>query len=207
MKLYYTPNLNPRVAVAVAKHLQAPVEFVFAYERSRDEDHAFFGAHNPNERFPILIEDDGRAVWETDAIAFRLSEIVGSDFWRRDHAEIEMIKWTSWSAYHFTRHADRAYFERVIVPKFDDPWPPDETAIAADMDEFRRFAGVLDTVLKGREWLVENRLSYADFRVATPLAFAQQAQLAIAGFPEIERWYGQLMQIEAWRDPFKGLKA
>jgi glutathione S-transferase len=33
MKFYYSTNLNPRVAVAVARHLQSPVEYVFASPR------------------------------------------------------------------------------------------------------------------------------------------------------------------------------
>ena len=33
MKLYYSTNLNPRVAVAVARHLQSPVKYVLASPR------------------------------------------------------------------------------------------------------------------------------------------------------------------------------
>lgn len=205
MQLYYTPNLNPRLCVAAAKYLDAPVDYVLAYSRDRSKDETFFAQNNPNERFPILIEDDGRAVFETDAIVFRLSEITGSDFFRRDHAEIEMIKWLSWNAHHFQRFADRAYFERVVLPSFDESAKPNEDAIAEDMNEFRSFAGVLNTILSGKTWLVEDRLSYADFRVATVLPFAEKAQLPISEFPEILRWHDQLNEIEAWRDPFAGI--
>jgi glutathione S-transferase len=33
MKLYYSHNLNPRVAVAVARYLQSPLEYVRASPR------------------------------------------------------------------------------------------------------------------------------------------------------------------------------
>lgn len=35
MELHYTPNLNPRVAVAAARHLNAPVTYIRANPRTR----------------------------------------------------------------------------------------------------------------------------------------------------------------------------
>jgi glutathione S-transferase len=50
----------------------------------RHPDHeAAFRSINPNTLAPVLVEEE-RTVWETDAIAFRLSALAGSDFWRRD---------------------------------------------------------------------------------------------------------------------------
>jgi glutathione S-transferase len=73
------------------------------------------------------------------------------------------------------------------------------------MADWRLFMDVLDGQLQGRAWLVDDRLSYADFRVATCFPFAKAAGLPIADFPQVQRLADQLMQIEAWRDPFAGL--
>ena len=56
-------------------------------------------------------------------------------------------------------------------------------------------------------WLVGNRLSYADFRMATFLPFNDVAGLPLEDHPSVARWYRRLEEIEAWRDPFKGLDA
>ena len=45
-KLYYTHNINPRVAVAVARHLQSPVDLI-RYSPMGDERAAFLPL-NPN---------------------------------------------------------------------------------------------------------------------------------------------------------------
>lgn len=37
MKLYYSGNSNPRLAVAVARHLRAPVEFIRAAPFAPDQ--------------------------------------------------------------------------------------------------------------------------------------------------------------------------
>ena len=76
MKLYYSPNLNPRVAVAVARHLQSPVRYVAASPMHPDQQEAF-RAINPNTRVPVLVTET-RTYWEADAIACTLSALAGS---------------------------------------------------------------------------------------------------------------------------------
>lgn len=202
MKLYYSHNLNPRVAVAVARHLKSPVEFVRASPRDPARIEAF-RALNPNALVPVLV-DGGASLWEADAIACKLSALAGSDFWRTGAEQPEMIKWVSWSAYHLTRAADPLYFFRVVVPTFSDE-KPDPALMESSLRDFREHAAVLDGELKGRTWLLGERLSYADFRVATALPFAQAAGLPLGEFAQVKRWHDQLWAIEAWREPFAGL--
>jgi hypothetical protein len=55
LKLYYSTNLNPRLAVAVARHLKSPVEFIRASPRDPRYEEAFRPI-NPNTLVPVLIE-------------------------------------------------------------------------------------------------------------------------------------------------------
>ena len=96
------------------------------------------------------------------------------------------------------------YFEKLIRPRYLES-PPDAKAVAGAMRNFRDFAAVLDGHLEHRMWLLGDRISYADFRVGTPLPFAEGAELPVADYPNIVRWNAQLQAIDAWRDPFAGL--
>ncbi|MDB5431685.1 MAG: Glutathione transferase [Caulobacter sp.] len=202
MKLYYSPNLNPRVAVATAKYLGSPVEYVRASPRAPQNTQAF-RAINPNALVPVLVEGE-RRIWEADAIACRLSALAGSDFWRTGDEAPEMILWLSWSAHHLNRAGGDLYFFRLILPTFSD-----EVVAASLIDDlmgsFREHAKVLDDHLADREWLVGDHISYADFRVATSLPFAHGAGLPVDEFANVKRWHERLWAIEAWRDPFGGL--
>lgn len=200
--LHYTPNLNPRLAVAVARHLNAPVTFVRSHPRDPRHTEAF-RAINPNALCPVLVEGD-RSLWETDAIACRLSAMVGSDFWCSGELLPEMIKWLSWSAYHLGRPSGDLYFFRLVLPTFSDE-RPDPQKMADAEAEFREHAAVLEGELAHRTWLVGNRLTYADFRVASALPFADRAGMPLAEFPHIRRWHAQLWELPAWREPFAGL--
>jgi glutathione S-transferase len=163
VKLYYSRNLNPRVAVAAARHLESPVEFVRASPRDPANEEAFRRI-NPNTLVPVLVEED-ITIWETDAIACRLSMLAGSDFWVSGEKAAEFQMWLSWSAHHFTRAASFFYWEYAMKPRLG--FPPASTAEVEEASaEFHRFAGVLEEFLSNRTWLVGNRLSFADFRVA-----------------------------------------
>jgi glutathione S-transferase len=202
VKLYYSQNLNPRVAVAVARHLGSPVQYIRASPRSPQQEDAFRSI-NPNTLVPVLVEEE-RTLWETDAIACRLSALAGSDFWRTDEQQVDMIKWISWGTHHLTNAASVLYWHRIIVPTFSDEVAEPQVLENA-LNDFRRFAAILDAHLGGRKWLVGDRISYADFRVATSLPFAAGAGLPLDEFPQVRRLNEQLLAIDAWRAPFAGL--
>ena len=116
MKLYYSSNLNPRVAVCVARHLGSPVDYVAASPRDPANTEAF-RAINPNALVPVLVDGE-RRIWETDAIACYLSRTAGSDFWRTGDDAPEMVMWLSWAAYHFNNAGGALYFDKLIRPRF-----------------------------------------------------------------------------------------
>lgn len=202
-KLYYSPNLNPRLCVAVARYLQADLDYIPAQPFHPAHQEAFRPL-NPMTRVPVLQEADGSTLWETDAIICRLSRRAGSDLWRQDDDQPEMIRWLSWAAYHLIPAGDVHYFERIVRPTFSDT-PELPQVMALTMGRFIEYAGVLNTWLKNRTWLVGDRVSYADFRVATLMPFARKALLPVDDFPQVLRHAAQLEELPFWRDPFTGL--
>lgn len=199
LQLYYTHNINPRVAVAVARHLGSPVNFVRYSPMGEDRD-AFLPL-NPNSLALLLVED-GQPLWETDAIALRLSRLAGTDFWPDEQA-VEMMKWVSWSAHHFTVAGAALVWHNVTAVSWMGP--PDPAVVASLAEDFHRFAAILNDVLARREWLVGEGMTYADFRVASALPFAERAGLPIEGYRHVTRWHDRLNAIDAWREPFAGL--
>jgi len=201
MKLYYSETPNPHKACAVAKYLDLPVEFVrvdLARGEHRQPDYL---AVNPNGKTPALQDGDVR-LWEAHAIMAYLAQKAGSDLWPDDPLEqVEVLRWLNWDTAHFSRHAGRLWFQNHYkgVLGFGDPDP-------AEVDEamafFRQFAAVLNQHLKGRDTLVGDRLTIADFGVATFLPRAAEAGLPLQDYPEIVRWAERMQGIDAWREPW-----
>lgn len=205
MKLYFSRNYNPRLAVAVARYLNAPVTFEFAspFDPAQSDR---FRALNPNLSIPILEEDDGSTLWEADAIACRLSQLVGSDFWRQGAQQPDMIRWISWGYWNFVRACDLVHWERGTKQRYR-MGPPDEAAVERGLAEFHSSALILQAHLSAQDWLVASGVSYADFRVACVLPNAQDVGLPLGDYPSVQRWHDRLMALPAWRDPFDGLQA
>ncbi|MDB5658182.1 MAG: glutathione S-transferase [Cypionkella sp.] len=166
--LYYSRNPNPRLAVAVAKHLNSDVTFEFAQPFHPDHRDKF-RALNPSLRIPILLEN-GHSLWEADAIACRLSMQAGSNFWRLDDEMPEMIRWISWGKAYFVQACDVVHFERGTKQRYG-LGPIDQAVVAQGLADFREHARQLDAHLIDRDCLLDSGLSYADFRMASYLAF------------------------------------
>lgn len=204
MKLLFSRNPNPRLAVAVAKYLSADIEFEFAAPLAPGNAGKFRHL-NPNLRLPILLVPEG-SVWEADAIACRLAREQGHPFWRSGSGEPEMIQWLSWGKENFVRACDMVHFERGTKQRYGIG-PVDDAAVSAGLSLFEESAALLDAALEHRAWLLGDEVSYADFRMATFLPFNDAAHLPLHRHASIERWYRQLEAIQAWSDPFEGLTA
>lgn len=201
MKLYYAKVLNPRKACAAAKYLNSPVDYVYVDLAKGGTSAPDFLAVNPNGKVPVLTDGE-LTLWESDAIICHLARKAGSNLWPEDDAhKIEILRWSSWNANHFTRATGALYFEYVIKAMFGIG-EPDPVEVGPAMEQFHRFGRVLDDHLNGRKYLVGDELSVADFAVAVSLPYAEQMKLPLDDYPNIARWHDRLNELPAWRDPF-----
>jgi glutathione S-transferase len=202
--LFFSRNPNPRLAVAAARYLAAPVDFEWAAPLAPGQAERFRPL-NPSLRVPILSEDDG-SLWEADAIACRLSQLTNCGFWRSGADLPDMIRWISWARDHFVRACDVVHFERGTKQRYG-LGPVDEGLVTEGFAAFHASAAVLEAQLRQRDWLLPSGLSYADFRMATFLPFNDVARLPLGDYPGVDSWHRRLMSLPAWADPFAGLDA
>jgi glutathione S-transferase len=206
MKLYYFETINGQKVCAVAKYLDAPVEYVRVDLAKGEHKSPAYLAINPNGKIPALMDGD-TALWESNAIMCHLAHKAKSDLWPTDPVkQIEVLKWLSWNSEHFTRHAGTLYFNHVIKPKFGIG-APDEKAVEEAIGFARQFIAVLDRELEGRTFLLGDHLTVADFAVSVTLPQAETIKLPLQGFKNIARWKEQLEDIPAWREPFPSTQA
>jgi glutathione S-transferase len=204
MRLYFSRNYNPRLAVAAARFLKSRVEFEFASPFSPQQREKFLKL-NPNLSLPIL-EEGEKTLWEADAIACRLSQLANSEFWPMDDRLPDVVRWISWGYWNFVRACDQVHFERVTKQRYRiGPVRPE--VVESGLNEFVSSAAILEERLGATDWLTGSHVTYADFRVACVLPFADLAGLPLADFPRVEAWHARLMDIPAWQDPFAGLDA
>lgn len=205
MKLLYSRNPNPRLAVAMARQVRAPVTFEFAAPLAPGQAERYRRL-NPALRLPILVLADGGSLWEADAIACLLSRAAGSSFWRQGDAEPAMLQWISWGKENFVRACEIVQFEYVTKQRYG-LGPVDPVEVSRGLKLFASSAALLDAELAGRAWLLGDAISYADFRMASFLPHHALAQLPLHAYPAISGWYARIEVLSAWADPFAGLDA
>lgn len=202
--LYFSRNPNPRLAVAAARHLNAPVVYEFAAPLAPGEADKYRHL-NPSLRLPILAETGG-SLFEADAIACRLSQLVGSEFWRTGAELPDMIRWVSWARDNFMNACDMVHFERGTKQRYG-LGALDEGTVKRGLERFHDTAAILDAHLSKQGWLLASGLSYADFRMGVFLPFNDVARLPLGDYPALSAWHERLMALPAWADPFEGLSA
>jgi glutathione S-transferase len=202
MKLYYMETMNPRKVCATAKYLRVPVEYVPIESVPGGLKGPEYLAINPNGRAPVLRDGD-LTLWESAAIMTYLSVQAKSDLWPvSDPArQVEVVRWVSWDLCEFASHAGAFYFENYIKPKFGFG-PSDPAALEAHREPLKRAAQLLDAHLERRRFLVGERLSIADFCVGVLLPMQDEIGLPLREFRHLQRWHDQLLEIEAWRNPW-----
>jgi glutathione S-transferase len=202
MKLYYFETMNPRKVCALAKYLGSPVEYIRTDLGQGAHKAPDYLARNPNGLVPLLV-DNGRSIWESAAIMVHLAHKSGSEMWpaRDPDKLVEVVKWLSWNNSHWTGVTGPFYFEHLIKPMFG-MGEPDVALLQKKERDFHRFAKVLEQQLATRRFLAGDSMTIADFATAVLLPYADQIKLDIADYRSIQRWHGELMQLDAWRNPW-----
>lgn len=201
MQLHFAETMMPRKACFVARHLDAPIDFIRVDLGKGEHKAPAFRALNPNTKVPLLVDGD-LALWESDAIMLHLALGAGSDLWPSDpRGQVEAQRWLSWAAHEFNPQAGTLYFEHIIRPMFG-LGDVDTEAEAAALARTRKGLAVLDGHLANRDFLLGSLLSLADISVAITFPYAPRAKIPLGDYPAVARWNERLRALAHWDHPF-----
>jgi glutathione S-transferase len=202
MELYlFPPSSRALAAVALRNHLALDCDLRPIDLGRGDQLTPEYLALNPNRKMPTL-EDDGFVVWESNAILFYMAaKRPDSGLWPADlKDQADVVRWLAWESAHW----DAESIGMVVYEKMSKAvlglGPPETAFIERGEKNFSRFAAVLNGSLKGKTWLVGERLTIADFSIGAFVPSAERLGLPVGDLPEIVRWYEGLAALPAWQD-------
>lgn len=202
MKIYWIRAQAPRRVTALVKHLGLDAQFIEADLMAGDLKTKEYAALNPNKKAPTLVDGDF-VLWESAAIMAHLAIKAGSDMWPANDpaAQVEVLRWLSWSDLHWDPPVSSYYFEHVVKKTFSlgapDPAPMEEAR-----ENLLKYAAVLDAHLDGKDHPACGRLTIADFQLASMASYWREAEMPFETFPNLVRWLDRLDRIPAWADPW-----
>ena len=184
MRLHVFPPSPRALKVrALVRHLDLEVEEVMVDLFKGEQRAPAFAALNANMRMPVL-EDGDFVLWESNAIL--------------QYLPADVARWTNWESAHWSPGVTPIVFERV-VKKLAGLGEPNPVEVARGETLFHPLAEVLNGHLRGKRWLLGDGLTVADFAVATGMAFVDAAQVPIAKYGEIVRWYDAFRALPGWQ--------
>ncbi len=202
MKIYWFKAQAPMRVLALAKHLGIKAEFVEVDTMKGGLKSPDYAALNPNMKAPTLV-DGNQVLWESSAIMAYLCTKAKSDMWPGNNPseQIEVLRWLSWSDCHWGPAVAPFYFEHIVKSTFG-MGPPDSELLQSSAANLMKYAKVLDGHLKGRNFIACERLTIADFYLASMATHWKESEMPLDDFPNIGRWLDRLHRIPAWSDPW-----
>lgn len=192
--IYGVPlSQNVRKPLAVAHHLGIAVE----NRPSRPNEPDVLSV-NPNGRIPAM-DDNGFRLSESNAIMCYLCSKTDNALYPDDPQQRGQInQWLNWDMAHWTPAYQPIQFERLIKG-MTGRGAPDESVIAAALERFKREATYLNKSLAGRDWLVGEAPTLADFAVGAGLTHADAMDLPYKDYANIAAWNERVKALDGFQ--------
>ena len=199
MKLYIvvgSPNCRKVQAVSNSLGLEVEIEHLDFF--NGDLMTPEFLHLNPNHMVPTLVDGD-LSLWESNAIMQYLADQVpgNSLFPQAPKIRADIVRWQCWELAHYNKALGLLAFETVGKPVFLKQ-EPDAGAVAWAQQELAIFAPVLEAHLDGRNFIVGDNLTLADYSVAHVEVFKDEVPFDWSGYPNISSYYQRMHDEPNW---------
>ena len=199
MKLYYVQGSpNCRKVHAVINHLGIKVDFAYLDFFAGDLATEEFGRINPNRMVPVLVEGDFK-LWESNAIIQYLAEQVpGNSLFPQDpKMRAEVNRWLCWELAHYNQALGTLSFEAVAKPNFLQ-METNQPLVDWCKERLGRYAPVLEAALQGRNYLVGDGPTLADYAVAHQESFVEAVPFDWTPYPNVIAFYHRMRSNPHW---------
>lgn len=145
---------------------------------------------NPRGQIPVL-EDSGRALWDSTAILVYLARRYGGDRWlpADPWGMAEVIQWLALAQNEILFGLARAR----AIKLFNRP---------GNLEEFQKMGSralaVLDERLAARDWLALDRCTIGDIACYPYAALAPMGEVSLEPYPAVRAWIGRIRALPGY---------
>jgi glutathione S-transferase len=147
---------------------------------------------------PTLVDGD-LTLWESNAINQYLVE-KSNDlklFPRNLALRADITRWQSWKLAHFNQAFGTLGLEAVAKPSFMNI-PGDEAIINWAQQQLTRFATVLNNHMQGRNYVVGDSITLADYSMIHVEFFKEAIPFDWSPYPHLNDYFERMRQSPAW---------
>lgn len=195
IELHFSATPNGRKIVIALEEMGLPYELKWINLGAGDQFKPEFLAISPNNRIPAIVDPDGPggqpiSVFESGAILQYLGRKTGQFYPADERARVAVDEWLFWQMAGLGPMAGQANHFRHYAPAFLKDQRQVAYGATRYTNEVERLYGVLDTQLKGKDYICGD-YSIADMASYPWILPATQGQ-HIAEFPNLMAWHDRM---------------
>lgn len=156
-----------------------------------------FRSLNPMGEVPVMVEGD-LVLSQSGVIQDYISSKTGKFGGRSAAERREILRWVFWDNNKMSSQAGPLRFMMNFVPPERRPEP----VIAWLAGRFRSALEVLESALRGRNWLVGEQPTIADLACCGYLFYTEPFHFDRADWPAIDAWLGRIAGLPGWKHPY-----
>ena len=188
--LYYAPTPNGWKISIMLEETSTPYNVIPVNLGKGDQFKPEFLAISPNNRMPVIVDHEGPdgeqvSVFESGAILMYLGEKTGKFFPQTPREKFRVLEWMFWQVGGLGPMAGQVSHFVNYAPNF-----PGDHSYATERykNEYDRLLGVMDTVLKKREYLAGD-YSIADMAAFPWVLMYKRFGVNLDAFDNLRRWF------------------
>ncbi len=170
-----------------------PVKVDFFGGASRTPE---YRAQNVMGEAPLLIDGE-LTLTQSGVIQQYITDTTGK-FGGAPQDRYEVLRWVLWDNHKLSSMAGMTRFLMNFLP--EDKRPAE--VIAFNQGRLQAAYGVLDAHLAGRDWIVGDGVTNADFSCCGYLFYPEPFGFERSAWANIDRWLGNIEALPGWKHPY-----
>jgi glutathione S-transferase len=151
---------------------------------------------NPMGEAPLLIDGDLR-LSQSGVIQQYITDKTGL-FGGADTDRYDVLRWVLWDNHKLSSMCGATRFLMNFLPEEKRP----QEVIAFNQSRLKAAYKVLEAHLAGRDWIVGDSVTNADFSCCSYLYYPERFGFMRADWPEIDRWLSNIQALPGWKAPY-----
>ena len=171
-----------------------PVKVDFFGGEARSPEYT---ALNNMAEVPVLVDGDV-TISQSGVIQMYISEKTGKFGGTTKEEAREITRWMFWDNHKMSSQCGTQRFLMNFVPEDKRP----KEVIAFNAGRLKAAFKTLDAAFDGRDWLVGDGPSHADFSCCGYLFYPEPFGFDRKDWGNIDRWLSNIEQIDGWKHPY-----
>ncbi|WP_281966752.1 glutathione S-transferase family protein [Roseovarius nanhaiticus] len=152
---------------------------------------------NPMGEVPVLVDGD-QVITQSGLIQMHITEKSGKFGGANASEARDILRWVLWDNHKLSSQAGMTRFLMNFLPAEKR----NADVIAFAQGRLAAAYGVLDAHLDGRDWIVGDSPSNADFSCCGYLFYPEPFGFERADWPAIDSWLSRIEALPGWRHPY-----